>query len=71
MKKSATVLYVLLIVAGLGTSIFRLASPIKASATTCDNISCWTSSGGADWKCTDKNKNCTAGCNTTYCYNVL
>ena len=70
MKKKVTVLYLCLIAAGLGTSYLRLAHPIRVSATTCENISCWTPGGGADWRCKDRNKNCTAGCNITYCFNV-
>jgi hypothetical protein len=71
MKKYATFLYTGLILAGLGSSVWRLANPIKAAATTCNGISCWTSGGGAAWKCTDANRNCTAGCDGNYCNNVL
>lgn len=67
MKKQLVILlYSTAMLLGLGTSVWRLTHPTHALAQYCGGTSCWTSSGGANWLCTDNSPNC-PNCDGNYC----
>jgi hypothetical protein len=67
MKKYAILLYTGLLLAGVGSSAWRLANPIKAAASSCGDKNCWNGTGGgAPTVCKDFNKGCTT-CDGNWC----